>query len=131
MATVARFKVPDSMVTSKKDTVNGWEILQEKRDTLRISDKSRVPEQRIAQPVFKGWAVLCYVLNRLSNLNSHQRGEMSYASGNKNLNTPWSYRVIDWRTGRASPDNKGGSFVYRSANMLSGTVNVKLGILIV
>lgn len=39
MATVAKFKVPDSIVTSKTDTVKGWEILQECEWVITASDK--------------------------------------------------------------------------------------------
>lgn len=39
MAAVARYTVPDSVVTSKTDTVKGWEILQECEWVITASDK--------------------------------------------------------------------------------------------
>lgn len=39
MADVAKFIVPDSIVTSKTDIVNGWEILQECEWVITASDK--------------------------------------------------------------------------------------------
>lgn len=39
MNTVAKFIVPDSIITSKTDTVNGWEILQECEWVITASDK--------------------------------------------------------------------------------------------
>ncbi len=39
MAAVAKFIVPDAIVTSKTDTVNGWEILQECEWVITASDQ--------------------------------------------------------------------------------------------